>query len=107
MPDNFAMNGKYAVYNPPRRIYVENAEEMREAFKNMQARGEKFFIVDFHQTEYIDSAGLGVLVTVYKRALNAGGSIKLVGLRGDVKNVFEVTRLNKVFEIYESVRDVE
>ena len=59
----------------------------------------KNFIIDFAGVDYIDSSGLGMLVAIRKRALENGGSIVIKGLHGLIKDLFVLTRLDKVFEI--------
>lgn len=103
---SFTIQGDYFVYKGPTRIYTEDAAVMRQAFKDAMEKGQKRFIVNFSDTEYIDSAGLGVLVSIQKRALEQSGSVKLVGVKGNVEEVFQLTRLTKVFEIHSSVQDI-
>jgi anti-sigma B factor antagonist len=102
----FTMYGNYAVYTAGSKIYTEDAARMREKFKALQEKGHKFFVVDLSGTDYLDSAGLGVLVGIHKKALELGGGVKLVGVTGNVKEIFELTRLNKVFEMVSSLCDL-
>jgi len=52
---------------------------------------------------YIDSAGLGTLVSALKTARERGGNVWLAGLTPQVKMVVELTRLHFVFEVFDSV----
>ena len=81
------------------KIYVEEAAHLRESLLGYIEKGHKTFIVDFGDDDYIDSSGLGTLVAIQKRALQNGGGIVITGLCGLVKDLFELTRLTKVFEI--------
>lgn len=78
-------------------MYVEDAAVLREKLMAFIESGYKQFIIKLHEVEYIDSSGLGVLVGVQKKILPKEGNIILVGTRGVVKELFELTRLNKVF----------
>ena len=49
--------------------------------------------------DYIDSAGLGVLISVQKRAASVGGQVSVSGLSGMVKEIFELTRLDRIFPV--------
>ena len=80
-------------------IYVEEAAQLRESLLGYIEKGEKTFIVDLGGVDYIDSSGLGTLVAIQKRALQSGGSVVIKGLKGLVKDLFVLTRLDKVFEI--------
>ena len=80
-------------------IYVEEAAQLRESLIGYIEKGHKSFIIDLGNVDYIDSSGLGTLVAIQKRALQNGGSVIIKNLKGLVKDLFELTRLTKVFEI--------
>ena len=80
-------------------IYVDEAARIRESLIGYIEKGHKIFIIDLGGVDYIDSAGLGTLVAIHKRALQNGGSVIIKGLRGLVKDLFVLTRLDRVFEI--------
>lgn len=82
------------------KIFVEDAAILREKLLEEIGKGYHRFIIDMHQVSYIDSSGLGVLVAIHKRAIENGGGVAIKGLQGAVKDLFFMTRLNKVFEIY-------
>ena len=79
-------------------IYVEDAAKMREALTSLIGSGHTSLLIDLSRVEYIDSTGLGMLVFLQKQAVKKGGSIRLKGLQGIVKELFELTRLSTVFE---------
>ena len=56
-------------------------------------------MLDLSHVDYINSTGLGMLVSIQKQARKCGGSIQFKGIQGLVKEVFELTRLINVFEI--------
>ncbi|HWR08903.1 STAS domain-containing protein [Sporomusa sp.] len=80
-------------------IYVEEATAIRAKLIEYIDKGFKRFIITMQNVDYIDSSGLGVLVAVQKRAVQNGGGVAIKGIKGIVKELFELTRLNKVFEI--------
>jgi anti-sigma B factor antagonist len=81
------------------KIYVEEATEIREKLLQYMDDGLYSFIFDFSAVEYIDSSGLGVLVAVQKKSNQKGGRVTIQGLKGEVKELFELTRLTKVLDI--------
>lgn len=82
------------------KIYVDDAAELREKLLTEIQQGRLDFLFLMERVMYMDSSGLGVLVAIQKRALEQGGrGIKIQGLSGAVKEIFELTRLNRVFEI--------
>ena len=80
-------------------LYVESVTKLREECLQYIADGKIHFVFDMHNLEYIDSSGLGVLITVQKRVLQRGGKVIIRNMRGTVKELFELTRLDKVFDI--------
>ena len=78
-------------------MYVEEAAILREKMIGFMESGHKEFIIKLNGVDYIDSSGLGALVAIQKRALQMKGGVTLVGAHGLVKELFELTRLNKVF----------
>jgi anti-sigma B factor antagonist len=59
-------------------------------------------VVDLSGVDFLDSAGLGLLVALLKRVSERGGDLKIAGLQKKVRMVFEITRAFKVFEIFET-----
>ena len=80
-------------------IYVEEAAALRETLLDYIEKGHNTFLIDLESVDYIDSSGLGTLVSIQKQALQHGGGVTLKGIHGLVKDVFELTRLDKVFKI--------
>ncbi len=56
-------------------------------------------ILDFTNVEYLSSAALGKLITMEKKVKAAGGKLRLCAIRPDIKEVFKITRLDKLFQI--------
>lgn len=82
-------------------MYVEDAAVLREKLMAFIESGHKQFTINLRDVEYIDSSGLGVLVAIQKKVLPKEGQVILTGARGVVKELFELTRLNKVFMMKE------
>lgn len=80
-------------------MYVKEVAGLREELLKIIAEGKLYFIFDMGELRYIDSAGLGLMVTVIKRVVPHGGEVHVRNLHGVVKELFEQTRLDKVFVI--------
>ena len=80
-------------------IFVEDAQETKETLTTIIDEGNIDFLIDLSRVDYIDSSGLGMLVSVNKLAVKKGGGVIIKGLQGIVKELFELTRMNRVFEI--------
>jgi anti-sigma B factor antagonist len=61
--------------------------------------GERKFLIDFSNTGYIDSSGLGVLVSLSKKIREQGGELRLANLNEDLRTLFELTKLDTLFNI--------
>jgi len=81
------------------KMYVEEATVLREKLLSLMEAGHQNFVIKLASVDYIDSSGLGVLVAIQKRALQMKGSVVISGATGIVKELFELTRLNKIFEM--------
>ncbi len=70
-----------------------------EAKVDQAMQGCSNVVFEFSKLEYISSAGLRVLMTAYKRAAAAGGTIRVVGVSDEVREVFEITGFIDLFEV--------
>lgn len=88
------------------RLQTELDAGTRQAFKErileLLEQGERKFVLDLSDCAYVDSSGLGVLVSIARRIRTAGGEIVLAGLNADVVDLFERTRLDTLFAIAEN-----
>lgn len=82
-------------------LFVNESTVLREKMLEQIRQGKVEFLLDFSNLDYIDSSGLGVLVSMHKRVKENNGNLVLKGLKGEVKGIFELTRLTRVFEIVE------
>lgn len=99
MKQDFTVVNEEVIVNLTGSLYVEEAAALREKLLEYIQAGRRNFAIDLRSVDYIDSSGLGVLVAIQKRALQSGGKVVIKGLQGTVKELFEMTRLTKVFEI--------
>ena len=87
------------------RLDANNSEELKAELRRLFESGTKDLVVDMKEIHFIDSSGLGALVSGYKNASILHGSLKLANLQAQVKSMFELTRLHRVFDIFTSVDD--
>jgi anti-anti-sigma factor len=81
------------------QLIVGNRQEFKQRVLDALDGGERKFVVDFTRTGYIDSSGLGVLVSLSKKIRDEGGELRLAGLNEDLKTLFELTKLDTLFAI--------
>jgi anti-sigma B factor antagonist len=84
------------------QLIVANRQELKQKALEALEAGDTKFVIDFTETGYIDSSGLGVLVSVSKKIREAGGELRLSGLNEDLRMLFELTKLDTLFKISES-----
>jgi anti-sigma B factor antagonist len=103
--DTTARNG-YVVVSVEGEIDVYTAPQLRERLIELIDQGYYRIVVDLSRVEFLDSTGLGVLVGGLKRSRGHDGDLALVCSHPRIMKVFEVTGLNKVFSIADSVEAV-
>ena len=82
------------------RLDAHNSNDLRTEMNRIFDSGSKNLIIDLREVRFIDSSGLGALVSGFKNASTRQGSLKLSGLQTQVKSMFELTRLHRIFDIY-------
>ena len=85
-----------------KRATVDTADLLKEKLTRLIKEGRTKVIIDMGQIEFTDSSFLSSLLAGLKQASMINGDIKLAGLRPAVRYVFQITRLDKVFAIYEN-----
>ena len=84
------------------QLIVGNRQELKQKVLDALEAGNRKFLIDFTKTGYIDSSGLGVLVSLSKKIRDEGGDLRLAGLNDDLKTLFELTKLDTLFAITDS-----
>lgn len=92
------MNG-ITVVEVDGELIVGNRQELKELVMKRLESGDQRFLIDFSSSSYIDSSGLGVLVSLSKKIREAGGALRLAGLNEDLRTLFELTKLDTLFQI--------
>lgn len=95
--DNDAM-----VVRPSGRLTMVTAPDLREALLALVDAGDSRIVVDLRDVEFIDSSGLGALISGLRAARQAGGDLRIASPNQQVQSVLEVTSLNRVLSSYES-----
>ncbi|MGI9189305.1 MAG: STAS domain-containing protein [Longimicrobiaceae bacterium] len=84
------------------QLIVGNRQELKQKVLDELEAGERRFLIDFANTGYIDSSGLGVLVSLSKKIREQDGELRLASLNEDLRTLFELTKLDTLFNIAES-----
>lgn len=83
-------------------IDVYTSIELRNEIKTVIDEGSKLLIMDLGKVTYMDSSGLGTLVSILQRLKKEEGSLKLIKVTTNIKKIFELTRLTRYFEMFDS-----
>jgi anti-sigma B factor antagonist len=94
------INAYTVLFIQEERIDAHNSGELKEAILHLIERGEVNLIVQLEQVRFIDSSGLGALLAGHKNAAAKSGKMAIVNMQQQVLSMFELTRLDRVFEIY-------
>lgn len=84
------------------QLIVGNRHELKQKILDALEAGDTRFVIDFSRTGYIDSSGLGALVTLSKKIREGGGELRLAALNEDLHTLFELTKLDMLFAIVDS-----
>jgi anti-sigma B factor antagonist len=75
------------------------APELRTVVEQLVSDKKKSVVLDLSSLRLIDSSGVGVIVSLFKRIRAQGGQVKIVGLRDQPRAIFRLLRLDRVFPV--------
>ncbi len=94
--------GDVTVVDATGRITLgEGASVFRDVIRDLAAKGNKKILVNLADVSYIDSSGIGEMVSSFTTVTNHGGQLKLLSLTKRVKDLLQITKLYTVFEVFE------
>jgi anti-sigma B factor antagonist len=79
----------------------EGSSALRDAVRALVAKGQKKILLNMGEVSYIDSSGIGELVSGFTTVTNGGGQLKLLNLTKRVKDLLQITKLYTVFDVHE------
>ena len=85
------------------RMDATSSPEFEKEISELITQGEKDFIIDLSELDYISSAGLRSILSTVKKLKGKEGKLFLADLKGVVKEVFEISGFSTIIPIYESV----
>ena len=77
----------------------EGSVVLRDAVKDLLSKGQKKILLNLGDVNYIDSSGIGELVSAYTTVKNQGGELKLLNLTKKVHDLLQITKLYTVFDV--------
>ncbi len=100
------MDGKLIIVVKGDIDAYHSADFKKTIKEKMASHSGDTIVLDLSNVSYIDSAGLGSLVAILKEARNTSKGFVLASLKPNVKRIFEMTRLDKVFKIVDTPEEV-
>lgn len=88
-------------------VDVYTAPQLKQQMITLLEAGTKQMLIDLTQVEYFDSTALGVLIGGLKRMRERDGNLALVCPSPRIRRVFEITGLDKIFDIYNTMDDAK
>jgi anti-anti-sigma factor len=86
-------------------VDLHSAPELRDRLMSLADAGTHHVVVDLSDATFLDSMALGVLLAVDRRLTDDGGSLDLVVSTPDIRRIFEITMLDRVFDLHETCAD--
>lgn len=102
MKFNMEIRDDICVLSLDGRLDSNSVSTLKGQFEKYVETNSKF-VLNLEKLEFIDSTGLGGLVSCLKKAIAKGGDLKITNLPAKPKMVFEITRAHKVFDIYDDL----
>jgi anti-sigma B factor antagonist len=83
----------------------EGTMAIRNTVKEVLAKGGKKIVLNLADVNYIDSSGIGELVSTYTTVTNSGGKLKLLSLTKKIQELLAITKLLTVFQVHDAEQD--
>ena len=89
-------------FNDPSLLDMMQVEQIgKELHKLVDERAYKKILLDFTKVKLLSSSALGVLITLQKKAREIKGRVVLCGLRPELRKVFKITSMDRLFDFYD------
>ena len=94
--------GDVSVVDVAGRITLgEGSSALRDALRELVGKSHKKILLNLGEVSYIDSSGIGELVSGFTTVTNSGGQLKLLNLNKRVKDLLQITKLYTVFDVHD------
>ena len=94
--------GDVSVVDVAGRITLgEGTSTLRDTIRELVGKNQKKILLNLGEVSYIDSSGIGELVSGFTTVTNSGGQMKLLNLNKRVRDLLQITKLYTVFDVYD------
>lgn len=107
MDMEYQMRGSYLIVHIGKELDHHRAEYLRAGMEDLERSREiKNILFDFSDTTFMDSSGVGMIISRYRDMAMNGGSVCAAGICPVVEKLFYVSGLHKIIKVYSEVEDV-
>lgn len=86
---------------PVKELDAGNSADLKVAMAKILENGSRL-VIDFRRMQFIDSSGLGAILSFLRQVSARGGDLKLCGMTKQVRSAFELVRMHRIFDIFET-----
>ena len=102
MEINTRINGDIAVIDLKGRLDLTSAKDLKNASRKYYMSDNCKLILNMEKVNFINSSGLGALISILKEVRSRNGELKISNLEDYVREIFEITRLSSIFDLCEN-----
>ncbi len=88
-----------------RLIGGSQSERINQSLENFINQGKKNIVIDLGRVTFMNSSGMGILISSFSKLKNTGGSLKLANVTRKIEGILSNTKLNQIFENYDTVEE--
>ncbi len=100
----YARNATIVTFTDKKILEETDIQALQESIMSIVEQAENInLILDFCNVRFLSSAVLGLLIRISKRIYEGGGQLRLCNINPKIYEIFKITRLNKVFDIYQDM----
>lgn len=105
MDTSYAIKGECAVLCPEGQLNLLTAVKLKDTLIALVGQGVRLLVVDLSSVPFIDTSGLGALISGLKTARLAGGDLRLAQVDSRARQLLQITSLDRVLTVHESVEE--
>lgn len=99
---------KFNVIELTGRVIMSNSDDVKKQIKNMvKDKREKKLIIDLEKVDFLDSTGIGVLISIYKYMRENEGQLILCSPSKTVKRIIDITKLDMIMDVFPDLNTAE
>lgn len=92
-------NGETLKVSGIKELGAANSQVFRDEVRSAFSEPQKNIQIDLSETNFVDSCGLGALISLHKTTCNRNGTVRLMNPTPPVQQILELTRMHRIFEI--------